>query len=129
MPKEDLYAEIPRVRSLNHLVEKKKRWGVSAAALAYTLHKLGKITDWHYRSYCIALGKFGTNVEPSPIERESSQIWEKVLTDLWRRGMPIKVVAEKLNVPERELNSLLFGIASKQFSHDKKGDRQPLRVV
>lgn len=129
MPKEDLYAEVPRVRSLQQLIDKKRRWGVSAAALAYTLHKLGKITDWHYRSYCIALGKFGRNVEPNPMERESSQIWEKVLTDLWRRGIPIKAVAENLNVPERELNSLLFGIASKQNRQEVKGNNQPLRVV
>ncbi|MDH4539773.1 hypothetical protein CUR85_05380 [Sulfitobacter faviae] len=63
------------------------------------------------------------------MERESSQIWEKVLTDLWRRGMPIKLVAEKLNVPERELNSLLFGIAFKQAQHAEVIEREPLRAV
>ncbi len=113
MPKEDLLAEIPRVRSLQVLIDKKVRWGVSAAALAYTLHKMGRISDWHYRSYCIALGKIGRDKEPNPIPRESSQIWEKVLTDLWRRGMPLSRLASQLRVPEHELNSLLFGIASK----------------
>lgn len=113
MPKEDLLAEIPRVRSLQDIVLKKRRWGVSAAALAYTLHKMGRISDWHYRSYCISLAKNGRDKEPNPMQRETSQIWEKVLTDLWKRGIPLSRLADNLHIPERELNNLLFGIATK----------------
>ena len=112
MPAEDLRAEIRWIRDLNDLVTKKQRWGVSAAALAYTLHKMGKITDWHYRGYCIALGKVGRNVELRPMPQETSQVWSKILTDLWRQGISLSRLAEKLCLPERELNSLLFGIAA-----------------
>ena len=129
MPTEDLIAEIPRVRSINEIIQKKRRWGVSAAALAYTLHKLGKISDWHYRSYCIALGKFGRDTEPNPMPRETSQVWEKVLTDLWRRGKPISKLATDLMVPERELNSLLFGIASKHLAVNIDATTRSLRIV
>jgi Zn-dependent peptidase ImmA (M78 family)/transcriptional regulator with XRE-family HTH domain len=112
MPEDDLVAELPRVLSLQQLIEKKTRWGVSAAALAYTLNKLGRISDWHYRGYCIELGKIGGDVERNPMPRETSQVWTKILTDLWRRGMPLARVAQELSIPERELNDLLFGIAT-----------------
>ena len=112
MPPEDVMAEIRWVRSLDDLVIKKQRWGVSTAALAYTLHKMGKISDWHYRGYCIALGKLGRNVEPRPMPQETSQVWSKILTDLWRQGISLSRLADRLSLPERELNSLLFGIAA-----------------
>jgi Zn-dependent peptidase ImmA (M78 family) len=112
MPAEDIRAEIRWIRDLEDLIVKKRRWGVSAAALAYTLHKMGKITDWHYRGYCIALGKLGRDVEPRPMPKETSQVWSKVLTDLWRQGISLSRLAERLSIPERELNSLLFGIAA-----------------
>lgn len=112
MPEEDVRAEIRLVRSLSEIVQKKRRWGVSAAALAYRLHKMGKITDWHYRGYCIELGKVGHGVELNPMPRETSQVWTKVLTDLWRQGITLSRLASRLAIPERELSSLLFGIAT-----------------
>lgn len=126
MPPEDLMAEIRWVRNLDEIVQKKRRWGVSAAALAYTLHKLGKVSDWHYRGYCIQLGKMGRNVEPNPMPRETSQVWSKVLTDLWRQGITLSRLAERLCVPEKELTSLLFGIAA---APAERLERPSLRVV
>jgi Zn-dependent peptidase ImmA (M78 family) len=112
MPPSDLIAEFPYVRSLNDLIKKKNRWGVSVAALNYALHRYGKISDWHYRSYYILLSKVGRENEPNPIAPETSQVWAKILRDLWTRGLPLSRVAELLKVPERELSNLLFGIAS-----------------
>lgn len=112
MPPNDLRAEVPWVRSLNDLVAKKRRWGVSVASLNYALHKIGRISDWNYRGHYIALNKAGRENEPDPLPPEVSQVWVKILTDLWRRGMPLTKVAEELAIPERELNNLLFGIAS-----------------
>ncbi|OYX68760.1 MAG: hypothetical protein B7Y81_16090 [Caulobacter sp. 32-67-35] len=112
MPPDDVRAEIPWVRSLRDIIEKKQRWGVSAAALAYTLHKSGRITDWHYRGYCIQLGKYGRDAEPNPMRREVSQVWTKLLTDLWRQGISLSRLASRLSIPERELSALLFGIVA-----------------
>jgi Zn-dependent peptidase ImmA (M78 family) len=126
MPAEDVLAEIRIVRSLDEIVRKKQRWGVSTAALAYTLHKMGKITDWHYRGYCIALGKIGRDVEPRPMPKETSQVWSKILTDLWRQGTSLSRLADKLCIPERELNSLLFGIAA---APAEPFERRPLRII
>jgi Zn-dependent peptidase ImmA (M78 family) len=112
MPPADLAAEIPFVRSLRTLIDKKARWGVSVAALNYSLHKLGRVSDWNYRSFCIELSKLGRENEPNPMPRETSQIWQKVLTDLWKKGLSLSRIAKQLEIPEREINSLLFGIAA-----------------
>ena len=126
MPPDDLKAEIPWVRSIGELVSKKRRWGVSVAALNYALHKHGRISDWHYRNHCIVLGKLGKGVEPSPIPAETSQIWSKILTDLWRQGISLSRVAEKLSIPERELSNLLFGIAASQGRLIEGGKPRPV---
>src|SRR5262249_44742307 len=105
-------AECPWVRSLQDIIDKKTRWGVSASSLNYALHKIGKVSDWHYQSYYKALARIGRETEPNPMPRETSQVWRKILVDLWRQGMPLSRVANDLFIPEKELNSLLFGIAA-----------------
>lgn len=113
MPRADLLAQMPRVRNFDDLVRGKKRWRVSVAALNYALHRIGVISDWHYRGYYIELAKYGRANEPEPIEAETSQVWEKILTSLWKDGISLSHVAQQLAVPERELSNLLFGIASR----------------
>jgi Zn-dependent peptidase ImmA (M78 family)/DNA-binding XRE family transcriptional regulator len=127
MPPDDLVAEIPWARSLNDLIEKKARWGVSVAALNYALHKAGKISDWNYRGNYIALGKVGREVEPNPLPRETSQVWAKILIDLWQQGLSLSRIAERLNLPEKELNDLLFGIAGENVqSTGSRGGFSPI---
>lgn len=128
MPPADLRAEIPRVRSLNDIIVKKRRYGVSAAALAYTLHKAGRISDWTYRGFCIELGKHGRSYEPNPMPREVSQVWTKVLTHLWRQGVSVSRLAQQLDLPEREINALLFGIAAPPVT-DGPGEGSKLHLV
>jgi Zn-dependent peptidase ImmA (M78 family) len=127
MPHNDLIAEFPWVRSLNDLIKKKRRWGVSVSALNYALHKAGKISDWHYRSYYIELGKLGRANEPDPLPQETSQVWSKILTDLWGQGSSLSRIAGQLHIPEKELNSLLFGIASPVNAQRPTGTR--LRAI
>jgi Zn-dependent peptidase ImmA (M78 family)/DNA-binding XRE family transcriptional regulator len=112
IPVNDLIAEFPYVRSLSQLIEKKKRWGVSVSALNYALHKAGKISDWHYRSNYIALGKIGKENEPNPMPQETSQVWAKILRDLWSQGLSLSRIADRLALPEKELSNLLFGLTS-----------------
>jgi Zn-dependent peptidase ImmA (M78 family)/DNA-binding XRE family transcriptional regulator len=128
MPPADLLAHIPTVRHLNDLLEGKKRWRVSAAALAYTLNKHGIISDWHYRGYCIELNKYGRANEPFGIEPETSQVWQKILTNLWREGIAILHIANDLNIPEREISNLLFRIAAAPKPQEQSAN-QKLRAV
>jgi len=113
MPSADIKARIPYVRSLDQLVQAKKHWRVSVAALAYRLHKLGTISDWQYRHLCIQMGKRGyTDVEPNSVPREESVVWKKVLSDLWNTRVTKVDIANELHLPPDELENLLFGLTS-----------------
>ena len=127
MPPADLRAHVPVVRSMNDLIEGKKRWRVSAAALAYTLHKQGYISEWHYRGYCIELSKIGRAHEPNGIEPETSQIWQKILTDLWQEGISLSHIASELTIPEAEISDLLFGMTAPPVSGQRM--HPDLRIV
>jgi Zn-dependent peptidase ImmA (M78 family)/DNA-binding XRE family transcriptional regulator len=127
IPTNDLRARLPYVRSLRDIINGKKRWGVSAAALSYALHKQGIISDWHYRGYCIELNKYGRSKEPFGMKPETSQVWQKLLSELWRSGIALSHIAAELRIPERELSGLLFGITVTP-SRPARG-RPELRVI
>src|ERR1700742_2303507 len=59
MPQADVRSRLPFVAKLDDLVVAKKRWGVSVAALAYRLHKLGVLSAWQYRTFCIQINQRG----------------------------------------------------------------------
>jgi Zn-dependent peptidase ImmA (M78 family)/DNA-binding XRE family transcriptional regulator len=110
MPQADIEARIPYVTALSELKVAKRRWGVSLAALSYRLHKLGRLTDWQYRSYCIQIEREFGKVEPNGIERERSALWQMVLAELWKDGITRHHIADQLNLPREELDTLLFGL-------------------
>lgn len=112
MPQADLLACASRVQTFTDLIEAKPRWGVSAAALNYALNKIGIIREWQYKRNCIEISRFGRDREPEPIQHETSQIWAKVLTALWQRGITLSRIAADLHVPESELTRLLFNVAA-----------------
>lgn len=111
MPRSDVLANIPNNISLQGLIVHKLRWKVSLAALARRCHKLGLLSDWKYRDFCIQMGKKGYRTqEPDEVERESSLIWEKVLKVLWSEQQSHSVIAKATHIPEEQLEKLLFGI-------------------
>lgn len=111
MPSGDVRANLPHNDYLNQLVRAKSRWKVSLAALNYRLHKLNIISDWKYRDFCIEIAKLGyRRDEPSPIERETSVVWQKVLRALWAEKTTQKHIADDLSLPESEVNGLIFGM-------------------
>jgi len=111
MPSSDVKAVLPSVRYLQQLMQKKKRWKVSLAALAYRLHKLEIITDWRYRDFCIEMAQKKYNKdEPLPIARERSVVWKKILQVLWANKQSLSHVANELSLPENEINSLVYGL-------------------
>ncbi len=112
MPQADLIASANRVQTFSDLITTKRRWGVSAAALNYALNKLGTIRDWQYTQNCIEISRFGRAREPDPMQHETSQIWAKVLTAFWQRGVTLNRIAAELHVPEAELTKLLFNVAA-----------------
>jgi hypothetical protein len=95
-------------------VEAKKRWGVSVAALNYRLHKLGCVTDWQYRMFCIQINDRFRQSEPLGLPREQSIVWEKVLASLRSEGITKHEVADTLGLPVDEIENLLFQLANMQ---------------
>lgn len=106
MPHADLVSTIPYVSSIDQILSAKKRWGVAAVALAYRLNKLGLMTEWQY----IQVNRRYRSAEPDGLPAEKSSVWQMVLQELWKEGMSRGAVAAKLNIPEDELQSLLFGL-------------------
>lgn len=112
MPEADVKNEARNVTTVGHVLRLKKRWRVSAMALVFRLHKLGMITEWTYKSMCIELGQLGyRRSEPDGIERETSVVWQKVLTALWSKKITKDEIARELMIPLSELEALIFGLA------------------
>lgn len=128
MPKADVEARIPYVTSLSDLVETKRRWGVSLSAIVYRLHKINRITDWQYRSYCIQIERDYGNKEPNGLSRERSAIWQMVLTELWKEGITRHHIADQLHLPRDEVDTLLFGLTG-DSAPPSEGPRLPLRMI
>ncbi|HYE52488.1 MAG TPA: ImmA/IrrE family metallo-endopeptidase [Azospirillaceae bacterium] len=129
MPKADVLSQMPRVHTLNQIIASKKRWGVSAAALIYRLHKIGVISDWQNRTFNIQLRTNYGSTEPDSLPREISVIWKMVLDDLWKHGIPRNKIADELRLPQEELENLLFGLTSGPDLHRPAVGKPSLSVI
>jgi len=122
MPAQDILGRIRRVTGLADLVLAKKRWGVSVAALAYRLHKLGILSDWQYRGLCIEMNQVGYRTsEPEGLPPERSQVWSKVFTDLWSERVTRDDIARDLCLPTSELENLVFGLTGQSIATARGG--------
>ena len=111
MPQADVEATIPRVRTLNQIIEAKKRWGVSVMSLIVRLGRLKILSEWQYRTFAIQATEAGyRKTEPFGLRRETSVVWQKVLTALWNERVTKEEIARQLLVPTDEIENLLFGI-------------------
>ncbi len=129
MPHADVLAVLPRLNYLEQIVQAKKRWRVSVAALNYRLHKLGITSDWKYRDFCIQISQSKYNVqEPHPIEREKSLVWQKVMTSLWAEKTTQRDIALALDLPESEVTTLIFGVLH-SGGNEKPDSKQVLALV
>jgi Zn-dependent peptidase ImmA (M78 family) len=129
MPRDDVLATIPFVTSLDQLVRAKGRWGVSVAALAYRLHKLSLLTDWHYRTFCIRINQqYGTD-EPNGLPPERSSVWQMILTDLWKEGVTKGHIAAQLAIPSDEMENLLFGLTGDVRPPERSSGGPVLRAI
>ena len=122
MPKADIFNEAGNIHTVSQVIRTKKRWKVSAMALAYRLHTLGLISDWSYRSMCIELGQLGyRSGEPIGIERETSVVLAKVLSALWSKRMTKSDMADDLAIALEDVESLIFGLSGNVVTERRKG--------
>lgn len=110
MPRADILARAPRYATVESVVKAKGNWGVSALALVYRLHSVGRLSDWHYQQLCIRLKSQYGSAEPEEMSRESSQVLAKVLADMRKEGIGRREIARDLHVYTRELDELIFGL-------------------
>lgn len=123
MPKTDVLATIPFVSSAAQIIRMKRRWGVSAVALAYRLNKMGLMTEWQY----IQINRRYRTDEPDPLPHEQSAVWQQVLKELWRDGISRAEIARQIQIPEQELANLMFGLTGELTA--VKRDHPNLRLV
>lgn len=115
MPAKDVRARVPRPITVDIVLRAKLRWRVSAMAMTYRLNQLGMLSEWQYKSMCIELGRRGyRSSEPIGVPRESSIVWKKVLTQLWRDGVTKNDIASRLHIPLDELEGLIWNLAGEQ---------------
>jgi Zn-dependent peptidase ImmA (M78 family)/DNA-binding XRE family transcriptional regulator len=130
MPRADVRSRLPFVGRLDELIVAKKRWGVSTAALAYRLHKLGTLSDWQYRMFCIQINQRGFRTEePNSLPREESVVWKKVFTELWSERISKNQVAADLHLPPDELENLVFGLTGDIAPPERAQGRPKLKAI
>jgi Zn-dependent peptidase ImmA (M78 family) len=112
MPEASLKS-VGRVETISQVVDLKKKWQVSVAAMTYRLHELGIMSKWTYQTLFIEISRRGwRTTEPFATRNETSQVWQKVFTQLRKTGIGIETLADTLNVPCDELVKLVFGLVT-----------------
>ena len=123
MPARDVKARMPRVVTIGTVLQTKVRWRVSAMAMAHRLKSLGLLSEWNYKSICVELSKRGFRVgEPGGIERETSIIWRKVLSELWLEKVTKETIAGELGLPLDELEGLIWQLAGANERPARRAD-------
>jgi Zn-dependent peptidase ImmA (M78 family)/transcriptional regulator with XRE-family HTH domain len=129
MPEKDIKARVPRRITVDIVLKAKMRWRVSAMAMAYRLNDLGLLSEWQYKSICIELGKRGyRSAEPVGIERETSIVWRKVLSQLWSERTTKNDIADSLHLPLDELEGLIWNLAGPEQRPARRAEAE-LRLV
>jgi len=121
MPRASVLAIARRYPSLTDLIQLKKNWTVSVAALNRRLHAVGMLSDWEYRSLCIQIAKNDRTREPEEAPREVSQVLPKIFSVLHKKGIGRSQVARDLSISRSELEELMFGLAMASIEGGRKG--------
>lgn len=136
MPRASVLANAPHMATVDQLIRHKTFWTTSVAALAYRLHDVKLVTDWHYRMLCIEIAKRGyRKKEPNEAPRESSQALAKIFAALREDVVSKSDIAAALAVHTEEIDQLVFGLALTALSSANKGkiasgkQRPELRVI
>lgn len=117
MPRASVLARNPNLVTIDKLIQLKKTWGVSLAALAYRMNQLGLFSEWAYRNLCIQIARNGYRTsEPSPMRSEVSQMLRKVFDALRADGISRSAVARDLCMAKEDIDNLTFGLTLSSVS-------------
>lgn len=122
MPEASVRANRANYWSIETLIQRKKLWNVSVSALAYRVHQLGLMSDWHFKSLNIEMRRRGFKTkEPHGSPKEQSEIWEAVLKRMREKNISLRFAANEISIPEAELRGLLYGLAKVSFEGLSEG--------
>ena len=108
MPRRAVVAQGLREATVEAILTARRHWVVSAMALTHRLHELHLLSDWNYRTTCVALSRDGyRTAEPGGARPEVSQVLTKVLAALRDRG-GVGELAGHLGLSADELSRHLF---------------------
>jgi Zn-dependent peptidase ImmA (M78 family)/transcriptional regulator with XRE-family HTH domain len=101
------------IPTLDYILQLKKRWIVSTAAMTLRLHEVGHLTYYHYNRLFVELSRKGfRTTEPFGVKPETSQVWQKVFAELRREGRGAQFIADELCLPPDEIVKLVFGLVT-----------------
>ena len=121
MPESGVLAQALRFPTIPGLIQFKKKWGVSVAALNRRLHELRVSSDWTYRSLSIEIAKRYRINEPEEMPRETSLALPKIFAALYEEGITRPRLAEMLSIPASELEQLVFGLVITGIDGGRQG--------
>ncbi|MCG9026736.1 XRE family transcriptional regulator [Laribacter hongkongensis] len=112
LPHESMITIKSMAKSIPFLMKEKKKWGVSLAALAYRLNKVGAYSEWEYRNICIFIAQNGFRTkEPDPMKKEGSLLFKKVFAALDKESINKTDIANALKFNRDDLEKLTFKLA------------------
>lgn len=131
LPEQAIRASAPKMATIDAVSAMKRTWRASVPALAFRLHELGLMSDWHYRHFNMELSKRGRANEPSPLPRETSAVMRQAIAALSEEGTGLREIAKALSIPVAELLALTFGLGIVDGGQDGGGTppRGSLRAV
>lgn len=113
IPRVALVQEWPRNPTQELLIELKRRWGVSLAALIRRALDTGLITEDQYRAWNITLSTTGMHRwEPSPLPREEPMALGRAIESAMQQGASVEELASKAQMTTAEFVST--------FAHQKE---------
>jgi Zn-dependent peptidase ImmA (M78 family)/transcriptional regulator with XRE-family HTH domain len=112
MPRAGIIAQRLNDASVERILSAKRRWGVSAMALAYRLRDLGLLSEWRHTQTVKKLAQMGyrTGEPGSLLARESSQLLAKVFDALRTKSMAPADIAAHMGIHLDDLNDYVFGL-------------------
>lgn len=121
MPSETIIEYLRFNPTVQELLEFRSQLKVSAMALAFAVHKAGRMSDWAYRQTCIQLSQQGfRSGEPGGMSQyELSRVFAQVFS---RQSMTTaSLIANDLKLPVREVHALTFGTELHMAPRPKPG--------
>jgi Zn-dependent peptidase ImmA (M78 family) len=126
MPDADLLSYARPNPGITALIQWKKRWRVSLAALNFRMHQLGMTTEHHYRSLCIQISRMGGRTrEIEGLPREQSLLLDKMLRMLAADGVTRADIARDLSITSADLNEMVFGLTMTAVDGSRIGEPTP----